>query len=140
MALLVSVDLIGLPFVPLEVLAERGSKKENVENWDKVMGKIIILSMMSIFLIAGLDYRLDWSKDIDSRLHLASITAFILGCALEIWAMRVNLFFSDVVRIQFDSEHKVCSSGPYKYVRQPGYIGMIIYYLATPLLLGSWGQ
>ena len=138
MALLVSVDLIGLPFVPLEVLAERGSKKENVENWDKVLGKLIVLSMLSIFLIAGLDYRWNWSQGIDSRLHLASIAVFILGCALEIWAMRVNLFFSDVVRIQFDREHKVCSSGPYKYVRHPGYLGMIVYYLATPLLLGSW--
>ena len=138
MALLVSVDLIGLPFVPLEVLAERGSKKENVEDWDKVMGKLIVLSMMSIFLIAGLDYRWNWSQDIDSRLHLASIAVFILGCALEIWAMRVNLFFSDVVRIQLDREHKVCSSGPYKYVRHPGYLGMIVYYLATPLLIGSW--
>jgi protein-S-isoprenylcysteine O-methyltransferase Ste14 len=138
MALLVSVDLIGLPFVPLEVLAERGSKKENVEDWDKVMGKLIVLSMMSIFLIAGLDYRWNWSQDIDSILHLASIAVFILGCALEIWAMRVNLFFSDVVRIQLDREHKVCSSGPYKYVRHPGYLGMIVYYLATPLLIGSW--
>jgi protein-S-isoprenylcysteine O-methyltransferase Ste14 len=137
-ALLVSVDLIGLPFIPLEVLAERGSKKENIENWDKVLGKIIVLNMMSIFLIAGLDYRWNWSPDIDSILHLASIIVFILGCALEIWAMRVNRFFSDVVRIQFDREHKVCSSGPYKYVRHPGYLGMIVYYLATPLLLGSW--
>lgn len=138
LALLVSVDLIGLPFVPLEVLAERGSKKENAEEWDKLLGKLIVLSMLSIFLIAGLDYRWNWSQDIDSRLHLASITLFILGCTLEIWAMRVNLFFSDVVRIQFDREHKVCSSGPYKYVRHPGYLGMIVYYLATPLVLGSW--
>jgi len=41
------------------------------------------------------------------------------------------------VWIQFEREHAVCSSGPYRYVRHPGYLGMIIYNLATPLFLGS---
>ncbi|NTU89082.1 MAG: isoprenylcysteine carboxylmethyltransferase family protein [Actinobacteria bacterium] len=135
---LVSVDLIGLLFIPLEVLAERGRKKEYVENWDKVLGTLIVLSMMVIFLITGFDYRWNWSADIDSGMRIASIAVFILACALEIWAMRVNRFFSDVVRIQSDREQKVCSSGPYKYIRHPGYLGMIAYYLVTPLILGSW--
>lgn len=137
LVLLVSVDLIGLQFIPLEVLAERGSKKENVEDWDIVLGKRIVLCMLSIFLVAGLDYRWSWSPAMDTGWQLASIAFFVFGSALEIWAMRVNHFFSDVVRIQLDREHKVCSSGPYQYVRHPGYLGMIIYYLAAPILLGS---
>lgn len=135
--LLVAVDLIGLPFIPLEVLAERGSKKKNIENWDKVLGKLIILSMISMFLTAGLDYRWKLTGIIDFRVQIISIILFVLGCVLNIWAMRVNYFFSDVVRLQPDREQKVCSSGPYKYIRHPGYLGMIIYYLVTPFILGS---
>lgn len=31
-------------------------------------------------------------------------------------------------------------NGPYKYVRHPGYLGMILNFLATPIFLGSlWG-
>jgi len=54
--------------------------------------------------------------------------------------MASNRFFSTSVRIQFDRGHTVCSSGPYRYVRHPGYVGMIVYFLATPVLVGSlWG-
>ena len=138
MAVLVAVDLIGLLFIPLEVLAERGRRKENVEDWDKLLAKFIVVSMMSTFLIAGLDHRWNWSPDIVPGLHRASIAVFILGCALEIWAMGVNRFFSDVVRIQYERGHTVCSVGPYKYIRHPGYLGMLIYYLAAPIFLGSF--
>ena len=31
----------------------------------------------------------------------------------------------------------VATAGPYQYVRHPGYVGMLMYSLATPLLLGS---
>jgi protein-S-isoprenylcysteine O-methyltransferase Ste14 len=48
-----------------------------------------------------------------------------------------NAFFSTAVRIQYDREHSVESSGPYGYIRHPGYLGIIIYNLSTPLILGS---
>jgi protein-S-isoprenylcysteine O-methyltransferase Ste14 len=41
------------------------------------------------------------------------------------------------VRIQTDRGHTVITSGPYRFVRHPGYLGLIIFTLATPLLLGS---
>ncbi|MBE3086692.1 MAG: isoprenylcysteine carboxylmethyltransferase family protein, partial [Bacteroidetes bacterium] len=36
-----------------------------------------------------------------------------------------------------DRSHQVATSGPYKYVRHPGYVGFIVLNLATPLILGS---
>lgn len=36
-ALMVAIQLSGLFFLPLEVLAERGSKKENSEKWDRTL-------------------------------------------------------------------------------------------------------
>jgi protein-S-isoprenylcysteine O-methyltransferase Ste14 len=41
------------------------------------------------------------------------------------------------VRIQDDRGHAVASSGPYRYVRHPGYSGSIAFELATPIMLGS---
>ena len=44
------------------------------------------------------------------------------------------------MRIQTDRNHKVITTGPYKYIRHPGYTGFIVVTLATPLMLGSfWG-
>ena len=51
--------------------------------------------------------------------------------------MHVNRFFSSVVRIQVDRGQVVINSGPYQFVRHPGYVGGILLYLALPLVLGS---
>jgi protein-S-isoprenylcysteine O-methyltransferase Ste14 len=51
--------------------------------------------------------------------------------------MHVNRFFSSVVRIQKDRGHQVVKTGPYRFVRHPGYTGMVAFTLATPLILGS---
>lgn len=52
--------------------------------------------------------------------------------------MRENSYLSDAVRIQEDRGHKVCTTGPYKYVRHPMYIGIIIAMFSFPFALGSY--
>ena len=51
--------------------------------------------------------------------------------------MASNKFFYGVLRIEQEKNHSVCSSGAYQYVRHPGYLGAIIFDLATPLILNS---
>jgi protein-S-isoprenylcysteine O-methyltransferase Ste14 len=51
--------------------------------------------------------------------------------------MAANAYFSMVVRIQEDRGHAVVTDGPYRFVRHPGYLGSILFALATPLVLGS---
>ena len=52
--------------------------------------------------------------------------------------MAENTFFSEVVRIQHDRGHRVVATGPYRYVRHPGYLGNIIAWPCTALAIGSW--
>jgi protein-S-isoprenylcysteine O-methyltransferase Ste14 len=49
----------------------------------------------------------------------------------------VNRFYSRFVRIQKERGHRVISSGPYRIIRHPGYLGQIIFSLASALALGS---
>ena len=51
--------------------------------------------------------------------------------------MLVNQHFEGTVRIQKDRDHKVISTGPYKYIRHPGYVGMIIGAFSPCLIVGS---
>jgi protein-S-isoprenylcysteine O-methyltransferase Ste14 len=46
-------------------------------------------------------------------------------------------YFSAIVRIQTDRGHRVITGGPYRIVRHPGYVGAILFTLATPVMLGS---
>jgi protein-S-isoprenylcysteine O-methyltransferase Ste14 len=48
-----------------------------------------------------------------------------------------NYYFSTLVRIQIDRDHKVATTGPYELVRHPGYSGFILSSLGVPLILGS---
>jgi protein-S-isoprenylcysteine O-methyltransferase Ste14 len=32
----------------------------------------------------------------------------------------------------------VATGGPYQFVRHPGYVGQILFELATPIMLSSW--
>jgi protein-S-isoprenylcysteine O-methyltransferase Ste14 len=62
----------------------------------------------------------------------------LAGAALAQWAVLANPYFSAVVRIQEDRGHTVVSSGPYRFVRHPGYAGGLLFNLGLPLVLGSW--
>jgi protein-S-isoprenylcysteine O-methyltransferase Ste14 len=54
-----------------------------------------------------------------------------------IWAFRVNAFLAEMVRIQNERGHTVCTTGPYRIVRHPMYVGVILTILCVPVLLGS---
>ena len=136
-AAFIGSQLVGAFFMPLDVVAERGSKKENTERWDSLVTRLIVPCFLGVYLVAGLDFRWHWSANLATAYHLAAALIFLLGCGLEMWAMRTNHFFSSTVRIQFDRGHAVCSSGPYHYVRHPGYVGIILYFGMSPLFLGS---
>jgi protein-S-isoprenylcysteine O-methyltransferase Ste14 len=51
--------------------------------------------------------------------------------------MLVNTHFETVVRIQADRGHRVVTTGPYGLVRHPGYVGVSLLALGTPLIVGS---
>jgi len=90
-----------------------------------------------IALVAGLDMRLGWTSRVPLAAQLVALVFVALGYGLSSWATISNKFFSDVIRIQKDRGHTVVSDGPYQYVRHPGYVGMVLFLLATPFLLNS---
>ncbi len=124
-------------------LRERGTSQsaENTKEWDRTLSKLVGLVLPVIALIVcGLDRRWSWSPALPVWLSIAALIMLLLGYALATWAFVENKFFSGVVRIQTDRGHHVISTGPYAFVRHPGYLGGLISILATPFLLGTlWG-
>jgi protein-S-isoprenylcysteine O-methyltransferase Ste14 len=52
--------------------------------------------------------------------------------------MAVNRFFIPIVRIQSERGHRLVSSGPYRFVRHPGYAGRALVMVCSGPALGSW--
>ncbi len=123
-----------------ELAAERGQVKEDVKAWDKQVTNIAGLFMIAGLIVPGLDVRFGWSPQFAPAVQAAGFVALVLGYALFSWAMLSNAFFETKVRIQEDRGQTVATAGPYRYVRHPGYVGMILQLIATPVALGSlWG-
>jgi protein-S-isoprenylcysteine O-methyltransferase Ste14 len=60
------------------------------------------------------------------------------GFVLSAWAMGSNPFFEGTVRIQTEVEHRVFDGGPYRLLRHPGYLGLVLWAVGTPFLLLSF--
>jgi len=123
-----------------DLIAERAkfSDKGNTKQWDKtLMPLVAIFGPIVMLIVAGLDIRFGWSPKLQLALQIAALVVTILSYFLGVWAIVVNKFFSAVVRIQRERGHTVVTSGPYQYVRHPGYAGGIVANFTIPLLLGS---
>lgn len=120
-----------------ETIAERGQPQET-KDWDKLVSGLWALAIyIALPLVAGLDVRFGWTGGLSLAWHVAGAVLLALGLALTSWAMVANAYFSTAVRIQTERGHTVCSSGPYRFVRHPGYVGFITQSVGTPFLLGS---
>jgi protein-S-isoprenylcysteine O-methyltransferase Ste14 len=120
------------------LINERSQPGKGTKSWDKMILVLSALTYLLTLIIGGLDSgRYGRSPAFHWSLYFLGILFTFSGQVIFISARKKNRFFSTVVRIQNDRGHSVCDSGIYKFVRHPGYLGMIISLLALPLLLGS---
>ena len=106
---------------------------------DRVSVRALNLLMFVQLLLAGLDVgRLHWSATVPLPLQILGLVGFAMGMGLTTWAMLVNRFFSRAVRLQPDRGQRVVTSGPYRFVRHPGYSGGLMLLLSAGFALGSW--
>ncbi len=133
----IAVNAILLFRLSPETIAAR-AETAGAKGWDRVIGGLGALAyFVGVLLVAGLDRRFGWTGALPSRVWLAGAIVCVLGFALFSWAMVSNTYFATLVRIQKERGHTVCTSGPYRFVRHPGYAGFILQSLGVPAFLGS---
>jgi protein-S-isoprenylcysteine O-methyltransferase Ste14 len=122
-----------------DMIAERARMMghQDTQPWDKRLAPLLGVGGVLVLVIAGLDALYGWSVAYSLPVKTLSLIAILLGYTLGSYALIENRFFSGVVRLQTDRGHQVVSSGPYRWVRHPGYAGGLLTYLATPLFLDS---
>lgn len=134
-ALIVTAVLV-LRFNP-ELVAARGKLHKDSKTFDKVFTALHAPLPLAFAAIAAFDaVRFHWTSLPFATIWPAAI-AFEAGMALIAWAMIVNPFLEPTVRIQRERGHRVIAAGPYRIVRHPMYAGLLLTYVATPVMLGS---
>ncbi|MFA7177680.1 MAG: isoprenylcysteine carboxylmethyltransferase family protein [Smithellaceae bacterium] len=121
-----------------DLIIERMHKQKGEKDWDARLVRAMNLVGLLPLLTAGLSLRFGWIGQVPVIVETAALCFFLLGYGIFVRAMLVNRFFSRVVRIQQEKDHRAVTTGPYRFVRHPGYLGFILIVLAQPLMLGSF--
>jgi protein-S-isoprenylcysteine O-methyltransferase Ste14 len=140
--------LLSIPFISSFLyfykhdrpLVERRLQGKEKIGRQKLLVKLLIPFAVAAYALPGLDYRFGWS-----RAYLGAVPLWLVvlsqvlalgGLLLVIWVMKVNSFASRT--IQVEAGQKVISTGPYRMVRHPMYLGGLVMLLSMPLALGSY--
>jgi protein-S-isoprenylcysteine O-methyltransferase Ste14 len=122
-----------------DLAASRSREAGQGQDWDKrLLGTYFLVNILTL-LIAGMDSgRFGWSGRVPVAAIIAGVVVMVAGQIVFAVAKRENAFFSSTVRIQDERGHEVCQTGVYRFVRHPGYLGMLLSLLASPLVLASY--
>lgn len=122
-----------------DILAERANfmRKDNTKPWDRILAPLVALGSLLIPLTAGLEALNGSLVLFGLPVKMVAILLLLAGFIWGSYALWENRFFSGTVRIQTERGHTVVSSGPYRFMRHPGYFGSVVSFLVSPFILDS---
>ena len=138
--------LIGLLFIPMlmagfvmlakspDFLKKRLDAKEKQTTQKGVLA-FSGLMFIAGFVVAGLDFRFDWSS-VPAWVTVTASVLFLIAYVLYAEVMRENAYLSRTIKVE--EGQKVVDTGMYGIVRHPMYAVTILLFLMMPLVLGSW--
>jgi protein-S-isoprenylcysteine O-methyltransferase Ste14 len=119
------------------LMQARGKWKVNTQFFDKVFLAIFLPLTLGQVIVGGLDaVRFRWMA-LPQWTFAPGLVLFLAAMGMVNWVLTTNPFAETTVRLQPDRGQRVISTGPYRFIRHPMYVGMIFLNLATALMLGS---
>ena len=116
-------------------LVERRLRRKETVGEQKIIMKLMYVVGSAIYILPGFDHRFGWSHP-PLWLTILAQTFVLGGYLMMLWVMKANSFAAST--IQVEPGQRVISSGPYRIVRHPMYLGASVMLLFTPLALGSY--
>ena len=136
---------MGILFVPMffaglvmlvknpGLLESRLNAKEKQADQGLVV-KLSGLMFLAGFIVAGLDFRLEWLT-LPRGVSIGAAVIFLIAYVLYAEVLRENTYLSRTIEVQ--ENQKVIDTGLYGIVRHPMYFATVLLFFAMPLVLGS---
>lgn len=136
---------MGILFIPMfiagiimmlkspSLLKSRLNTKEK-ESEQKEVVDLSGLMFLAGFIIAGLNYRFNWTQ-LPNAVVIIGTIIFIISYIVYAEVLRENAFLSRTIEVQ--ESQKVIDTGLYRIVRHPMYTATIFLFLSMPLVLNS---
>jgi protein-S-isoprenylcysteine O-methyltransferase Ste14 len=115
-------------------LLERRFRAREQRQGQQAIVIVATLLMLSACVIPGLSVRFGWPM-VPPSISVAADGVVLLGYILFFLVLRTNSYAARTVEVE--TGQQVITTGPYRYVRHPMYVAVIVMYLFTPLALGS---
>jgi len=116
-------------------LLARRSKMKEKETQQKIIVLLSVIPYLAGFILPGLDHRFGWSE-IPLVVVIIADVLVLLSYFYIFLVFKENSYASRVIEIE--DGQKVISTGPYRMVRHPMYLGVLVMFLSTPVALGSY--
>lgn len=110
-------------------------EKRPGKGWDMAILLLVGFLFMATLAIAGLGIRFGW-PELPLAVKALGFAGIVFAFAVIFWVFRENTYVSRVVEVK--KGQTVITTGPYRYVRHPMYVGAIAFFLCVPLALGSF--
>lgn len=109
--------------------------KDVTPTWDKILLAVFwLLAYFVVYWVAG--RTCDLALPIDA-VAVAGVVIYLLSSVLTAWALSENRYAEAVSRVQEERGQRVCSTGPYAYIRHPMYTAIIMWCIAVVMVLPS---
>lgn len=117
-----------------ELLGRRMKMREERKEQRKIIQVSYIVFLLA-YLLPGFDIRLGWSN-MPAWISIAAAVVMFLSYLLVFRTMQINSFLSRVIEVA--ENQRVIDTDVYGIVRHPMYVGMVVLYVISPIVLGSW--
>jgi len=111
----------------------------NQKSWDTYVVYGLVIGFVAWIILMPLDAkRFGWTTVFPLWLKIIGGVFLIFSFFFFFRSYSDNTFLSPLVRVQAERKHTVITTGIYGFVRHPMYLGGVLLFIGTPLLLGSW--
>lgn len=113
-------------------------RHQNTKPFDRVFFALYLPLTILELVAGGLDVVRLHHPAMSIPCLYAGVGLYVIASPMVAWVMATNSFAETTVRIQTERGHTVVTTGPYRFVRHPMYLGLILMFLGTGLILRSW--
>jgi protein-S-isoprenylcysteine O-methyltransferase Ste14 len=113
----------------------RAGPKAETRPVQKVVTSVISILFFTVLVFSALDHRFGWSP-VPPAISLIGDALVVIGLGIAIFTVKQNSYAA--ANIAVEETQTVTSTGLYRIVRHPMYMGALIMFAGIPLALDSW--
>ncbi|MCX6006526.1 MAG: isoprenylcysteine carboxylmethyltransferase family protein [Chloroflexi bacterium] len=136
---IVVINAAELYYLISEIIMTSRTRQGTNDAFDRGTNRLVWILVVSAFIIAWLPVILDHGRllVLGDWLTWVGVAIMISGIVFRQYAISVlGKFFTATVQIKKD--HELIKAGPYRYIRHPSYLGILIISLGLGITLANW--